>query len=202
MIARSSAHSYTRDAQNRLVPRLAVVVPAGTGTTALFLARHLAPRGIGVVAVPVVGDPRGSYLRRQMARLDRETGGTGDSRDLPLILEPAPQQRQQRRPPPGPLASSSSSAASFEYAYSAPFGKPRPELLRVWRQLNDESGLYLDLLYGTRAWEVLLSRWDSLPKRIAGAQLMYLHCGGLEGISSQLNRYRHAGLIDAKEAMR
>ena len=76
----------------------------------------------------------------------------------------------------------------------------------MWRQLNGESGLYLDLLYGARAWEVLLSRWDSLPRvmdpEMNGAQLMYLPCGGLEGISSQLNRYRHAGLIDAKEVMR
>jgi 1-aminocyclopropane-1-carboxylate deaminase/D-cysteine desulfhydrase-like pyridoxal-dependent ACC family enzyme len=186
-------------------PRLVVVVPAGTGTTALFLGRHLRERGVAVVAVPCVGDPKGRYLKRQMARLDRETGGTGDVRDLPLVLEP-------KAPVPSTAASlsssfslpSSSTSLSSE-SYSAPFGKPREGLLRVWRQLNGESGLYLDLLYGARAWEVLLSRWDSLPRvmdpEMNGAQLMYLHCGGLEGISSQLNRYRHAGLIDAKEAM-
>ena len=171
---------YSRDERHRLVPELAVVVPAGTGTTALFLGRHLSPRGIAVVAVPCVGDARGSYLRRQMARLDRVTGGTGAPRDLPLVLEPA-----------------FGSAA----AAAAPFGRPRAELLTTWRSMNDESGLYLDLLYGARAWEVLLSRWETLPRRIANAQLMYLHCGGLEGISSQLNRYRHAGLIEAREVM-
>ena len=32
-------------------------------------------------------------------------------------------------------------------------------------------------------------------------QLMYLHCGGLEGTSSQLNRYKHAKLVGSHELM-
>jgi len=32
-------------------------------------------------------------------------------------------------------------------------------------------------------------------------QLMYLHCGGLEGTSSQLNRYKHAKLVGRHELM-
>ena len=51
---------------------LRVVLPAGTGTTALFLARH-APRGVRVCAVPCVGDA--AYLEEQMRALDRESGG-------------------------------------------------------------------------------------------------------------------------------
>jgi hypothetical protein len=121
---------------------------------------------------------------------------------------------------------------------------------------------YVDLLYGARAWEVLLSRWHSLPAQLSGwhqvtsatasdsssdsdrgrssgkntaddssqeaslttttpspllsttkdgggeqevdwvgVQIMYLHTGGLEGTSSQLNRYKHAGLVESHETM-
>lgn len=37
------------------VQRLAVVVPGGTGSTALFLARHLHPRGIQVMVKEIKG---------------------------------------------------------------------------------------------------------------------------------------------------
>lgn len=46
---------------------LRVVLPAGTGTTALFLARYLVPEGIPVYTVPCAGD--GAYLSRQMAKV-------------------------------------------------------------------------------------------------------------------------------------
>ena len=49
------------------------MLPAGTGTTALFLARHLVPRGIPVYTVPCAGDS--AYLHRQMAKVG---GGEGD----------------------------------------------------------------------------------------------------------------------------
>lgn len=48
---------------------LRVVLPAGTGTTALFLARHLVPEGIPVYAVPCAGDT--AYLYRQMAKVGK-----------------------------------------------------------------------------------------------------------------------------------
>ncbi|CAN0469477.1 unnamed protein product, partial [Laminaria digitata] len=46
---------------------LKVILPSGTGTTALFLARHLSPAGIGACAVPCAGD--GGYLLRQMTKV-------------------------------------------------------------------------------------------------------------------------------------
>ena len=56
---------------------LRVVVPAGTGTTALYLARHLSAsagmEGARVFAVPCVGDA--AYLRQQMSALDAASGG-------------------------------------------------------------------------------------------------------------------------------
>eukprot|EP00622_Pseudochattonella_farcimen_P004137 FR739464.1.p2 GENE.FR739464.1~~FR739464.1.p2 ORF type:complete len:116 (+),score=5.35 FR739464.1:33-350(+) len=83
---------------------------------------------------------------------------------------------------------------------NAPFGRPRQRLLTVWRELQEDE-LYLDLLYGPRAWEVLFERWGKLPPVLEGAQILYYHCGGLEGVSSQLNRYKHAGLVTAREVM-
>eukprot|EP00614_Pseudopedinella_elastica_P008500 CAMPEP_0172596628 /NCGR_PEP_ID=MMETSP1068-20121228/16472_1 /TAXON_ID=35684 /ORGANISM="Pseudopedinella elastica, Strain CCMP716" /LENGTH=500 /DNA_ID=CAMNT_0013395769 /DNA_START=89 /DNA_END=1591 /DNA_ORIENTATION=- len=161
--------------------RLAVVLPGGTGATALFLARHLQPRGITVVVVPCVGDLRGAYLWRQMSELDALTGGAGDK--MPLLL-------------------------LDDRGGARPFGEPKAELLEVWRMLERECNLTVDLLYGARAWEVLLSRLDSLPRQLRGrpdrgdfVQLCYLHCGGLEGTSSQLNRYKHAGLFERHQAI-
>jgi 1-aminocyclopropane-1-carboxylate deaminase/D-cysteine desulfhydrase-like pyridoxal-dependent ACC family enzyme len=69
--------------------RLQVVLPAGTGTSALFLARHVsrsisrcspssganlppASPAIDVITVPCVGDV--DYLRLQMQRLDQDSG--------------------------------------------------------------------------------------------------------------------------------
>ena len=51
---------------------LKVILPSGTGTTALFLARHLSPTGIAVYAIPCAGD--GRYLHRQMAKVFLEVG--------------------------------------------------------------------------------------------------------------------------------
>ena len=150
--------------------RLVVAVPSGTGTTALFLARHLRHNdAITVLAVPCVGPA--SYLRRQMQRLDHATGAVGA---FPNVLE-------GRKP--------------------APFGEPRAELLKVWRQLQEDSELYVDLLYGARTWEVLFESWRRPDGPFAGAQVLYYHTGGLEGVSSQLNRYKHKGLVGSHQAM-
>lgn len=61
-----------------------MVVPAGTGTTALGLARALMGDGdIVVYAVPCVGD--GGYLRRQMRRLAKVDGENEGA--WPVVLE-------------------------------------------------------------------------------------------------------------------
>jgi len=142
-----------------------VVVASGSGATALFLARHLHPHGIGVTAVPCV--MRGGAFLRQMERLDEMTGSHGI---LPSILE------------------------GKEHI---PFGQPSPLLLDAWTEMK-QIGLYVDLLYGARTWQVLLEHWDagSMPPSLGpGTNVLYYHCGGIEGVSTQLNRYKHAGLV-------
>ena len=63
---------------------LDIVLPSGTGTTALFLARHMPP-GVTVYAVPCKGDA--SSLRERMTRLDERSGAVGV---LPAVLPPPP----------------------------------------------------------------------------------------------------------------
>ena len=63
-------------------PSLSVIVPAGTGTTALFLARH-SPPDVRVYAVPAVGGE--AALVAQMSELDQASGGAGI---LPRVLPP------------------------------------------------------------------------------------------------------------------
>ncbi|CAM9700092.1 unnamed protein product [Scytosiphon promiscuus] len=153
---------------------LRVVLPAGTGTTALFLARYLVPEGIPVYTVPCAGDS--GYLQRQMAKVDRESGGVGI---FPQFVQ------QNRR--------------------KAAFGAPKIEFLEVWREL-DKMGLFVDLLYAAPTWEVIMDSWENNqgktpvsvtpgPAIDTEPQLMYVHCGGLEGVSSQLTRYKHLGLV-------
>lgn len=54
-------------AEERGIGRLNVFLPSGTGTTALYLARH-AGESLKVFTVPCAGDA--AYLREQMARLE------------------------------------------------------------------------------------------------------------------------------------
>jgi 1-aminocyclopropane-1-carboxylate deaminase len=157
--------------------RPTVVVPAGTGTTALFLARHLQPRGVDVAVVPCVGNA--AYLAEQMTALDNVSGGQGV---LPRYI---------LQPPIG----------SVHLAHR--FGTPSAGAAAVFRELQD-SGLPLDLLYAPQAWGTLLdciaaaeqthpetcdSRWCA-----PDSPLMYYHCGGMEGVGSMVDRYKHLGI--------
>ena len=188
---------------------LAVCVPGGTCTTALLLHRSLgaileerrrrrrvsggggggggsspssSSLDIRVVVIPCVGDDE--YAMRQMISLDRSAGGRGRMEDMPHVLRPR---------------------ADVEYGSARrrsggyfTFGEPARAILDTFDEMN-ESGLYLDLLYGAPAFSLLLQHWTSRSSDcpIAGRQIMYVHSGGLEGIASQLTRYKHKGLIDA-----
>jgi 1-aminocyclopropane-1-carboxylate deaminase len=165
-------YSWTlRDGMAAPEAPLAVVVPAGTGTTALFLARHLrqlaVPSGaaVNVYAVPCVGTA--DYLEEQMFDLDRASGSVGM---LPTVISPPPELR-------------------------TPFGKPALPLLDVWRTAAKRHGVLLDLVYGAVAWGTLASL-DFAPagRRPAGTTL-YVNAGGHEGLGSSLRRYARAGLL-------
>lgn len=185
---------------------LAVCLPGGTCTTALLLHRSIQKLlllrqecrnddgresirldSIRVVVIPCVGDHE--YAQRQMIQLDKSLGGKGDPNDLPWILRPR---------------------SDVDYGTARrrangyfPFGQPSAAILETFDSLNGE-GLNLDLVYGAPAFSLLLQHWkirDDVSCPIAGRQIMYVHSGGLEGISSQLTRYKHNGLLEGREIM-
>ncbi|CAM9844737.1 unnamed protein product [Heterosigma akashiwo] len=48
----------------------------------------------------------------------------------------------------------------------------------------------------------MFENWDNMEHPVLGRKkILYVHSGGLEGVSTQLTRYKHKGLIDPKEAM-
>jgi 1-aminocyclopropane-1-carboxylate deaminase len=155
---------------------LAVVVPAGTGTTALYLARHLsAVPSVQVYAVPCVGGK--SALLSQMNALDAASGGHAA---LPQVLSP-----------PARL--------------SVPFGAPHASLLEEWRRAASEHGVLLDLLYGSIAFGTLADVGyapprGTLPRGSAGSASasttsLYVNAGGHEGLGISLRRYARGGLL-------
>ena len=176
---------------------LTVAVPGGTCSTAVLL--HSAIRSlqdaqpavntldIKVLVVPCVGDD--GYARRQMTSLLSHIRQTGtidyDPSDLPAILAPYPED-----------VSGFGRSRTEQYVT---FGSPDSTVLDVYREIKDDCDLQLDLLYGASAWTVLLRHWRAqslwqssehpTSSNFQGRQLMYVHSGGLEGISSQVRAY-------------
>mmetsp|Transcript_15573 Transcript_15573/g.32504 ORF Transcript_15573/g.32504 Transcript_15573/m.32504 type:complete len:371 (-) Transcript_15573:154-1266(-) len=176
---------------------LAICVPGGTCTTALLLHRSInqimaervkhaeleSPLDVRVVVIPCVGDDE--YALRQMRSLDKSMGGLGRLEDVPDVLRPRSDVEY-------------GSARRRSGGYFT-FGEPAKAILQCFDEMN-EAGLFLDLLYGAPAWSLLLQHWRSrdLDCPIAGRQVMYVHSGGLEGIASQMTRYKHKGLLDTR----
>ena len=174
---------------------LDVVLPAGSGVTALFLARHVhltltstdsgiiteldggerRRADIRVYAVPVDGDAAG--LVRRMEALDKNLGGNGI---FPRVLEPPS-------------------------SHGRKFGRVAAPLLGTWRRAA-EAGVLLDLVYGAVAWGAL-EACDWCPAHadlhiVPGSsddsqdrEVLYINTGGHEGLEAQLRRYVRAGLL-------
>lgn len=189
---------------------LSVCLPGGTCSTALLVHRALQqrkerarkegtePLDIEVVVIPCVGDD--SYARRQMLHLNEYVLGSSIAREdsLPAILKPIPDDF---------LTSGLISNISNDTDYFR-FGEPDARILQTFRELRDEYDLVVDLLYGAAAWTLLLRHWTSSSPSpmqfdpdapINGRRVMYVHSGGLEGINSQLLRYKYKNLLDMEE---
>jgi 1-aminocyclopropane-1-carboxylate deaminase len=181
---------------------LSVFVPGGTCSTAVLLHNFLKMfqaeialddrLDIQVVVIPCVGDA--GYARRQMIALNTQIN-VADKNDIPTILPPAPDD------------SYFGQQAKSQNGYF-PFGEPHPAILEVFREMETDNQLVLDLLYGAPSWTVLLRHWRVPPPRVpqfspesptAGREIMYVHSGGVEGINSQLLRYKYKGLIDTDD---
>jgi 1-aminocyclopropane-1-carboxylate deaminase len=179
---------------------LSVVLPGGTCATALLVHHALSAleleraediMDIRVVVVPCVGDA--AYANRQMMALCAQIGFS--VHDIPDILLPYPETTELLE------------NARKERGYFT-FGEPKPEILEVFNFLKEEYGLVLDLVYGAPVWTILMRHFD-VPlspdltfdplNPIAGREIMYCHSGGLEGINTQLLRYKYKGLVHLKD---
>ena len=182
---------------------LSVCVPGGTCSTALLLHHEMKkllqsgnksvqPLDIEIVVIPCVGDAL--YARRQMMSMSSQIGAAAD--DIPSILNPSPDEYN---------TSGSSSEKQLKYFT---FGEPNKDILETFKTMRDDHKLVLDLIYGAVAWTILLRHWNTQLSYdltfdpynpIAGREIMYVHSGGLEGINSQLLRYKHKGLVELED---
>lgn len=182
---------------------LSLILPGGTCTTAALvhhalgtLQSELAEEDrldIKVIVVPCVGDS--GYAQRQMIALNTNIGAL--PHDIPFILPPSPRT----------LVASDREAQSVKYF---PFGEPNKAILDVFNLLQNKYDLQVDLVYGAPAWAIMLRHWRVSPdvsfptsfdpnNPIAGREIMYVHSGGLEGINTQLLRYKYEGLVETKD---
>ena len=194
---------------------LSVCVPGGTCSTAVLLHKEIKrliatdklDLDIEVVVVPCVGND--AYARRQMMALNVETGGQSDEAELPYVLRSAPTNGGPRSPKPD------------EKRKYFLFGEPNVDILNTFQEMRDRNGILVDLLYGAPSWTIMLRHWNDRTETITndgkdntdepkgeqtksgdplvGREIMYVHSGGLEGINSQMMRYRHKGMLRGNE---
>ena len=189
-------YDYCSAGPRRLLP-WSICIPGGTCSTALFV--HIALNNIQsalpedeqldieVVVIPCVGDM--SYTRRQMQTLASQTPNSTSTvvgHDVPGIL------------PPSPMAQSGDDYFQF--------GKPHADILNTYRKMQHEHDIVLDLLYGAPAWTILLRHLRAhnesgtdRSSMLDGRSILYVHSGGMEGINTQLLRYKHKNLVKMDE---
>ena len=136
-----------------------------------------------VLAVPCVSSA--DHLREQMQKLRLLCRGTDQGENLmPNVMSAdlAPQRR---------------------------FATPVSTHLDIWRALHDQTGVLFDLIYAPRTFEIILSHCSQFttsehvsklnPKALQywlpGENVLYYHCGGVEGNESQLRRYKSKGML-------
>ena len=178
--------------------RSAVVLPAGTGATALFLQQSLWP-DVDVVCVPCVGGA--TYLQSQFEQLALETDARRKQMQAQLTGDECTGSAD---------ASCGSGLARAARPWAWPsilsplkkkrrFGALDSDLLGIFSRLRQAFGVDFDLLYACPAWEALLAAGSDDPR--LPEDIIYLHCGGLEGNRTQMGRYRHRGFaVPTEEA--
>lgn len=184
---------------------LSVCIPCGTCSTAVLVHRALKELqatvstddklDIEVIGIPCVGEE--VYARRQMMYLNSQVlDPAARLDDIPAVLRPTPKS--------GLLKPEVNESGYFR------FGEPDAQILKTFRELRDEHDLVVDLLYGAPAWTILFRHWTSSSSLeivhkfdpeapMNGRRIMFVHSGGLEGINSQMLRYKYKQLVDMDE---
>lgn len=149
------------------------------------------PMDIDVVAVPCVGSSL--HLLDQMRRLDSVSGCHNI---FPTVL------RTQRDI--GPTVESGVCSAIIrnevvkcesEGSSERMFGDPCAAHYLLWRDLQGAMGMDFDLIYAPRAFELLLESFKYDGEYWKDCNILYYHCGGMEGNESQLGRYKYKKII-------
>ena len=119
------------------IPRLNIFLPSGTGTTALFLQKHLMLKTKNlnlkttVFTTPCVGDS--VYLKKQFFMLEENEAYH------PAIVIPPKKWH---------------------------FGKLYSEHYKIWLKLQKQTGIEFDMLYDPIGWQVLLDNLESFDGAI------------------------------------
>ena len=150
---------------------------SGTGTMALFAAQYFhtirqqksPTNSVEIVAIPCMGDEH--ILLQNMVALDKRCDAlTVFPAILPTNLAPPHM-----------------------------FGQPSIRHYEIWQRLQASTGCDFDLLYAPRAFEIMLSCAADSSQSLGGFEddvnVLYYHCGGVEGNRSQLQRYKYLKLI-------
>lgn len=161
---------------------LQIFFASGTGTCAYYANQYFKEivnscGDVEVVAIPCVTDEDG--LRHELLVLAQQEGFSS----LPSIL-PTNNCQMKRR-----------------------FGNIYLDYHFLWHKLCHDSSIEFDLLYAPRAWEVIISQSHQITKNRdlqslllqfpnnllkdweKDYNLLYYHCGGIEGNPSLLDRY-------------
>jgi 1-aminocyclopropane-1-carboxylate deaminase/D-cysteine desulfhydrase-like pyridoxal-dependent ACC family enzyme len=73
------------------------------------------------------------------------------------------------------------------------FGQPDPQHLAIWKYLLESTGIEFDLLYDPLGWITLLENRHLLTQNV-----IYIHCGGIAGNQTMLDRYSRLSKIRNK----
>lgn len=155
---------------------LDVVLPAGSGTAALFLARHV-PTGVHVHAVPCKGDA--ASLLSRMESLDAATGGHGA---LPAVLSPPPTHAARFGTVQAPLLEAWRDAAQSGVLLDLVYG-PVAWAAMEGCEWQPSRAAPLTTEHGN----------DGGGAPVGERDVLYVNMGGHEGLESQMRRYQRAG---------
>lgn len=156
--------STLRKSGKLALKRPVIFLACGTGTTALFLQKHLGHIA-KVIAIPVSGSE--IYLVKQMRWLHEiSTIGTSSIKNLsmPDVLRPR---------------------------LRASFADVRSDKLLIWQELQraTDGKFDFDLIYAPKAWEEVLLAIEQGRVASDGEDLLYYHSGGVEGNISMLGKF-------------
>ncbi len=153
------------------VEQLDVFLPSGTGTTALYLQKSFVTNGVRPAndsSVTPLWWTDKSFEVRPRVYTCPVVGGREYLKKQFTMLEPD----EAYHP------------TILELPKKYHFGKLYREFYEIWIELQQGTGVEFDLLYDPQGWMTLMAHREKL-----GANVMYIHQGGLLGNESMLPRY-------------